>query len=284
VISGLENPLPDGFIRVVYLDCCNSLPTDGRLAEHRFDSEEWGSQLEHWLTSGDREKTSYAVSACAALPFLSASARERLVDLASRHSDAGVRIEAAWVCAKSRIGGGVGSLVEFARDPRHSKPAISYLEEGGLAGQIPAECAESPNDSGIVAVEYFVTRTPYSHVIFLASLFERYLTQACHSLARILAEGQMPFTLDELAGDKWTKRRRFLSGMGDFGSMKHSGRFCRPVDAISKPAVHEDAMVASLHLAGHLHPHLVSNFALAPQIRLREPVDSTYWIPAQFDC
>jgi hypothetical protein len=107
------------------------------LAEHPFASEEGVSQLEHWLTSGDREETSYAVSAYAALPFLSASARERLLDLANRHSDAGVRIEAAWACAKSGIGGGAGSLVEFARDPRHSKRAISYLEEVGLAGQIP---------------------------------------------------------------------------------------------------------------------------------------------------
>ena len=137
VISGLSNPLPDGFIRVVYLDCCNSLALEGRLAEHPFASEEGVARLEQWLTSGDREKASYAVSACTALPFLPASARERLLDIANRHPDTGVRIAAAWACAKSGIGGGAGSLVEFARDPRHSKLAISYLEEIGLAGQIP---------------------------------------------------------------------------------------------------------------------------------------------------
>jgi hypothetical protein len=144
VISGLANPLPGGFIRVVYLDCCNSLALNGRLADHPFASEDGVSQLEQWLTSGDREKASYAVSACTALPFLPGSARERLLDLANRHSDAWVRIEAAWACAKSGIGGGAGSLVEFARDPRHSKLAISYLEEVGLAGQIPAE-ARAPD-------------------------------------------------------------------------------------------------------------------------------------------
>jgi hypothetical protein len=121
-----------------------SLALDGRLVAHPFASEEGVSQLEQWLTSDDREKASYAVSACAALPFLPASARERLVDPANRHSDAEVRMEAAWACAKSGIGGGIESLVEFARDPRHSKRAICYLEEVGLAGQIPAE-ARAPD-------------------------------------------------------------------------------------------------------------------------------------------
>ena len=144
VISGLSNTLPDRFIRVVYLDCCNSLALEGRLAEHPFASEEGVARLEQWLTSGDREKASYAVSACTALPFLPASARERLLDIANRHPDTGVRIEVAWACAKSGIGGGAGSLVEFARDPRHSKLAISYLEETGLAGRVPAE-ARAPD-------------------------------------------------------------------------------------------------------------------------------------------
>jgi hypothetical protein len=57
----------------------------------------------------------------AALPFLPSSARERLLDLANGHLDDGVRIEVAWACAKSGIGGGAGRLIEFARDPRHSK-------------------------------------------------------------------------------------------------------------------------------------------------------------------
>jgi hypothetical protein len=144
LIAGLARPLPQGFIRVVYLDRCNSLAIGGHLAEHPFASEEGIVQLEQWLTSKDPEKYSYAVSACAALPFLPSSASEPLLHIANAHEDVSVRIEGAWACAKSGWVGGADRLVEFARDPRHAKRAVRYLEELGLTEQIPAE-AHTPD-------------------------------------------------------------------------------------------------------------------------------------------
>lgn len=139
IIAGLANPLPVGFIRVAYLDCCNQLAIAGRLPEHPFGSAEGLAQLETWLTSNDADTASYAVSACAALPFIPLAAQSRLLELASKHSAVDVRLESAWASAKAGMTTGAQRLVEIASDVRYSRRAVAYLEELGLDGQIPPE-------------------------------------------------------------------------------------------------------------------------------------------------
>jgi hypothetical protein len=142
LIAGLSQLLPPGFIRVVFLDRCNALAFEGRLSEHPFASAEGLEQLERWLNSTNEEQTSYAVSACVAIPFLPPPAQRHLLDLASKCSAAVVRLEAAWVGAKLGVAGGAEQLVEFARNPHYSQQAQRYLEEVGLTDRIPAEsCA-----------------------------------------------------------------------------------------------------------------------------------------------
>ena len=131
LVAGLASPLPVGFIRIAYLDCCNSLAVSEQLPDHPFASAEGAAQLEEWLKSTKAEETSYAVSTCVAIPFLPSPTRERLLDLATRHADVKVRIEAAWACAKSGLPGGAEKLIEFARDPRYSATAVHYLNEIG---------------------------------------------------------------------------------------------------------------------------------------------------------
>lgn len=102
------------------------------------------------------------------------------------------------------------------------------------------------NDSGMVAVDYFERRTRYSHVIFLASVFEGYLTQACASLARALDPAQMPFALEELAGDKWIKRRRFLERYGRLTITKEEWAVADELTRVRNLLVHENGSVTSL--------------------------------------
>lgn len=142
LIASLADPLPPGFIRIVYLDMCNALAINGHLDSHPFASPQGLKALEGWLTSPREEETSYAVSACASLPFLPSSERDRLFELASRHSSVAVQMEAAWASTKAGIASGADTLVAFARDARHSARAVAYLKELDLEARIPPEVVE----------------------------------------------------------------------------------------------------------------------------------------------
>lgn len=73
---------------------------------------------------------------------------------------------------------------------------------------------EDINDSGILAVEYYTKRVRYAHVIYMTSLLETYLAGACERLMIILGGGSAIFRPDELAGDKWSRRKKFLERYG----------------------------------------------------------------------
>jgi hypothetical protein len=75
--------------------------------------------------------------------------------------------------------------------------------------------AENVNDSGVLPVQYFIRRSRYSHVIYLASLGEAYMTNATKRLTAALGDNVI-FTLNELSGDKWPKQRKYLQRYGDF--------------------------------------------------------------------
>lgn len=138
-IASLADPLPPGFIRVVFLDKCNELAAAAHLQVHPFASSDGIRTLEDWLTSGKEDEFSYAVSACAALPFIPSPSRERLIELASAHPSAHVRMEAAWSRAKLGMESGAQALIDFARDARYSSRATAYMKEVGLEARIPEE-------------------------------------------------------------------------------------------------------------------------------------------------
>jgi hypothetical protein len=133
----------------------------------------------------------------------------------------------------------------FAKETDDLIESMREVEASEIHRQMVAG-VEDVNDSGMVAVEYFAKRTRYSHVIFLASLFERYLTDACDSLARILEEAQMPFALEELAGDKWTKRRRFLERYGRFRVADGDWAVADQLTRVRNLLIHENGAISSL--------------------------------------
>ncbi len=72
------------------------------------------------------------------------------------------------------------------------------------------------NDGGMLAFEYYIKRVRYADIIYMASLLESYLSQACEKLIAASGAHNIIFQPDELAGDKWTKRKRFLERYGRF--------------------------------------------------------------------
>jgi hypothetical protein len=144
----LRDPLPDGFCRMAYLDFSSRLAIAGRTTRHPFDTPAGHEAIRDWLQNTRAEEYSYAVSAAASLPFLSADAREPLLSLAQEHPDAAVRIEAAWAGARLGDESGFRQLVEFARDPRTADRAVRYLTELGAQARIP----ESSRDPDFAAL------------------------------------------------------------------------------------------------------------------------------------
>lgn len=110
---------------------------------------------------------------------------------------------------------------------------------------------EDINDSGLVPVQYFTTRIRYSHVIYLASLFETYLDQACTMLKHVVGEHKMPFSIEDLSGDKWTKRKRFLERYGQFEIDKGKWMAAELLITVRNILVHENGSTSAIS-KGHM--------------------------------
>lgn len=144
LFDGLRDPLPEGFIAMAFLDVANELALAEKLKRHPFDSAAGVKRLHDWLINKDPEEFSYAHSSTVALPFLKAEHRKQLMPLAAKHPDEDVQLESAWAAAKAGDEDGGVRLAKWALDVNHSQVACEYLEELGLAEQIPAS-AKEPN-------------------------------------------------------------------------------------------------------------------------------------------
>src|SRR5690606_7304581 len=101
VLDALRDPLPAGFAGVAYLDFANAVARSEAI-DHPFDTPEGHARLEAWLIDDDADRYSFAHSAAAALPFVAAPPRGRLLALGLDHPASRVQLEAAW--ASARIG------------------------------------------------------------------------------------------------------------------------------------------------------------------------------------
>lgn len=148
LLRELNVPLPAGFLRVALLDCANMAARSGREGDHPFDSWTGTQQLEAWLTSTDESEFSYAVSAAAALPFISPPERDQLLAVALDHPGLDVQMEGAWAAVRIGNESGVKLLSRWCLDPRRSARAARYLTELGLEQSIP----EASRDPDFVAM------------------------------------------------------------------------------------------------------------------------------------
>jgi|GEM_PF-1656463 len=119
-----------------------------------------------------------------------------------------------------------------------------YLEE-----QTSAEL-EDPNDSGIVAAAYYLKRVRYSHVVYLVSLMETFLGRECGRLSLAIGEQNIRFTLTELSGDQWTKKRKFLERYGDFSLSEEAWQDIQDLITLRNNIVHDNGAVSELSKKG----------------------------------
>lgn len=115
-----------------------------------------------------------------------------------------------------------------------------YIREQVDAGQ------EDVNDSGIVAVEYYLKRVHYSHVIYMASLLEIFLERECDRLTAAIGTRNMPFKLTELKGDQWSTKRKFLERYGQFAVPDEIWHEVRNLTSLRNNLVHDNGAVSEL--------------------------------------
>jgi hypothetical protein len=142
LFKALSKPLPEKFLAISLLDAVNSAAREHKLKAHPFDSAAGASRLATYLASRKSHEASYAVSACAAIPFISKSRRARLVALARKHKDPSIRMEVAWATAKLGEKAGLEYLTEKCLDRNTSRQASHYLAELGKKKLIPRAVRE----------------------------------------------------------------------------------------------------------------------------------------------
>ncbi len=122
---------------MAYLDLSNAIARSGRLSSHPFDSDAGFAMLAAWLSDPDEERYSYGHSAAASIPFLSPERRGKVLELADRHPDRAVQLEAAWAAAACGEARGYQTLQAACADPRYASSAMEYLRELGAEDRIP---------------------------------------------------------------------------------------------------------------------------------------------------
>ncbi len=116
----------------------------------------------------------------------------------------------------------------------------SYIQEQIAAG-IP-----DINDSGMVAVEYYTKRIRYSHIIYLTSLLESCLERACSNLTVAIGKEKIPFSINDLKGDQWSKRRNFLERYGCFALPNELWSELKTLISVRNYLVHEKGNTENL--------------------------------------
>lgn len=102
------------------------------------------------------------------------------------------------------------------------------------------------NDSGMVAVEYYLKRVRYSHVIYMASLLETFLERSCGRLTTAVGAQNLPFTTVELKGDQWSVKRKFLERYGKFNVPEDIWSEIRVLILLRNNLVHDNGSTSKL--------------------------------------
>jgi hypothetical protein len=142
VLEALRNPLPQGSCGLCYLHWSNNFVSRQEMSPHPYASDAGIERLVCYLSDPDPDNYLSASCATAALPFVNADARTKLLDIADRHPDGRVRLEAA--AARARTGSQLGArrLAELCRDARFSDCAVEHLDKLGLITHVPAAARE----------------------------------------------------------------------------------------------------------------------------------------------
>lgn len=105
---------------------------------------------------------------------------------------------------------------------------------------------EDINDSGIVAAEYYLKRVRYSHVIYMTSLLENFLERSCINLTNIIEKQNLPFFINDLKGDQWSVRRKFIEKYGKFSIPDNLWQEINTLIILRNNIVHDNGYTSEL--------------------------------------
>ncbi len=123
--------------------------------------------------------------------------------------------------------------------------AMLSREHKFIQGQVQSGM-ENINDSGIAAVDYYLKRVRYSHVIYLTSLLETFLEKSCATLTTAIGHQNLPFTTAELKGDQWSVRRKFLERFGKFSVPDNLWSDVQALITLRNNLVHDNGSTSEL--------------------------------------
>ena len=117
---------------------------------------------------------------------------------------------------------------------------LKYIQEQDRAN------VDTINDSGMIPVDYFLKRARYADVVYLTSLLETILDRQCQRLTMALPAVNISFSLDELSGNKWVKRRKYLERYGNFDHPKSLWKPVNRLITLRNSIVHDNGDVDAL--------------------------------------
>jgi hypothetical protein len=142
IYEALRYPLPDRRACVGYLFWANIVAQKQPMSRHPFDTDAGIARMLTYLTDHGEDNGTAALCAAMGIPFVDASAHEKLIGCADQHPDVGVRLHAARALAMMGSEFGRHRLALLCLNPRSAYKAIEYLEELGLAAHIPAKARD----------------------------------------------------------------------------------------------------------------------------------------------
>ena len=137
LVRALEKPIPDGIAGASFLKLANEQYELGNLEVHPFSGLDGCDRLRQSISNTDPNFRHEAMQATLATTYLAPNVRDRLLLLASRHPDAGVRIEADRIAASYQNPEAARRLADWSLDPRFSRRACKALENAGHIDRIP---------------------------------------------------------------------------------------------------------------------------------------------------
>lgn len=113
--------------------------------------------------------------------------------------------------------------------------------------EVMRECNEQGleyDDAGIVVVEYFEKRVRYSHIIYLVTLLESCLKEACVRLRNAVGPQEVPFNWNDLKGNAWSQCTKYLEAYARIKIKQISKNRIRFLHEVRNSIVHDGGKVA----------------------------------------
>lgn len=152
-----------------------------------------------------------------------------------------------WLRRSSTVKAPEFELLEwFFREAEVRHSEMRTAEEQYIADQQAAGDSDI-NDSGVLAVKYYLRRVRYSQVIQLVSLLEECLESACEKVSWIRrGRAAIPFDVSELKGDQWSVKRKFLERYLGFEVPEPLGEPVKTLLRVRNIIVHNNGKVGAL--------------------------------------